>query len=284
MRSDVTERVLDSHLHLWDPDVLTYDWLGDGPLARRFGPAELAAALEAGPVVRERSFVFVQADAAPDEALAEVDWVAGLAAEVGVRGIVAHAPLELGAGVTGALDALRERDLVVGVRRLLQSEPLGFALEPAFLDGARALAERGLVFDACVVASQLPDVVGLADAVPELSIVLDHVGKPPIGDAGIDPAWHAALLELAARPNVTAKLSGLPAEAGSGWGSADVLPTLDAAAEAFGFGRLMFGGDWPVSGPYGTWLETVIAWLDARADAAAADAVLWGTAARVYGV
>jgi L-fuconolactonase len=135
-----------------------------------------------------------------------------------------------------------------------------------------------------VRAEQLPDVVALADAVPGLSIVLDHLGKPPIGGAVLDPAWLAALRDLASRPNVTAKLSGLPAEVGPGWQADDVLPVLDSAADAFGLDRLMFGGDWPVSRPYLQWQTAVTAWLARVADDAAADAVLWSTAERVYRV
>jgi L-fuconolactonase len=276
----VTRRILDSHLHLWDPEVLTYGWLS-GDLARRHGPDELDAALAEAPAAPERGFVFVQADPIPEQALAEVEWVAGLVDRVPLLGIVAHAPLEAGSDVMPALDALEQQPLVVGVRRLLQSERRGFALEPGFLDGARALADRSLVFDACVRAPQLPDVVALADAVPGLTIVLDHLGKPPVG-ADVDAGWRATMHDLAARPNVTAKVSGLPAEAGDGWRDEDVLPYLDVAAEAFGLDRLMFGGDWPVSQPYGRWQATVGGWLSSVADDAAADAVLWRTAERVY--
>jgi L-fuconolactonase len=278
-------RVLDSHLHVWDPAVLRYEWL-DGPLRRRFAADELAQAIAAGPDADDRAFVFMQADAAPADSLAEVDWVTGFSDRISVRGIVARASLERGDAVQDELDALRERPLVVGIRRLLQDEHPGFAATPAFLAGARRVAHEGLTFDACLRWPQLPELIALADAVPGLPIVLDHLGKPPIGtpDAPGDPAataWPAQVQALAERPGTWCKLSGLPAESPAGWTAEQVTPFLDVALDAFGPDRLLFGGDWPVSTPYGRWLATVTEWLEDRVGASA-DAVLWSNAERAY--
>jgi L-fuconolactonase len=274
--------VLDSHLHLWDPAVLDYDWLA-GDLRRRFGPGELAAATRSDEEGTTWGFVAVQAECAPEQSLAEVDWISGLAAEAGVRGIVARAALEQGSAVRDDLAALASRPLVRGVRRLLQDEPAGFARQPAFVAGAREVARAGLVFDACVRAPQLDDVVALADAVPELAIVLDHLGKPQVGSPAVPgrvdgAGWAAALRSLAERPNVVVKLSGLPAESAGDWSPAQLDPFLEVALDAFGPTRLMFGTDWPVSrGP--------LAWRDYVADrvgAGAVDDVFRRTAERVY--
>ena len=278
-------RVVDGHLHLWNPEVLTYDWL-EGPLLRSFGPEELDLALQDAPD-DDFGFVFVQAECAPEQSVAEVDWVASLAAHVPLRGIVARAPLEDPAATDAHLEAFGTRPLVVGVRRLLQSEPDGFAAQPGFRHAARAVASAGLSFDACVRWTQLADVVELADAVPELTIVLDHLGKPPVGSADdAAPAdgtpWAAELRRLARRHNVVCKLSGLPAESEGEWTSAQLRPFLDVALDAFGPHRLLFGGDWPVSGPYGRWVDTVASWLDDRVGARARDAVLAENAERVY--
>jgi L-fuconolactonase len=278
-------RVVDAHLHLWDPAVLSYDWL-EGPLLRSFGPAELDAALAEAPDA-EYGFVFVQAECAPEQSLAEVDWVAALAGRVGVRGIVARAPLEDPHATREHLAAYADRPLVVGVRRLLQSEPAGFSATPGFRESARAVASAGFTFDACVRWTQLPDVVELADAVPELTIVLDHLGKPDVGSAEAPgPAegtpWAESLRDLARRPHVVCKLSGLPAEAQGAWTAAQLRPFLDVALDAFGPGRLLFGSDWPVSGPYGRWAETVTTWLDERAGEHGRHSVLAGNAERVY--
>ncbi|GGO67161.1 hypothetical protein GCM10010910_28310 [Microbacterium nanhaiense] len=112
-----TGPVLDSHVHVWDPAILDYAWLS-GDLDRRDGPAEFAADDGGESVDR----VFVQADCAPEQSLAEADWVTTLAEEARIVGIVAAAPLEAGASVVSDVRALAERGLVIGVRRLLQGE------------------------------------------------------------------------------------------------------------------------------------------------------------------
>jgi L-fuconolactonase len=314
-------RILDSHLHLWDPARLSYDWL-EGRLRGLHGPEQFAAAVADAPPAADRAFVFVQAECAPEQSLDEVDWVTMLADTVGIRGIVARAALERGDGVRADLDALRARPLVVGVRRLLQDEADGFATSTEFIAGARAVAEAGLVFDACVRHRQLTQVVALADAVPELPLVLDHLGKPEVGTAAAPAtpgtAWRHDLRELARRPQVVCKLSGLPAESparrsdvqrsstqrsstqrsstqrsstqwsstqwsAARWSAAQFEPFLDVALEAFGPDRLLVGGDWPVSEPYGAWMSCVSAWAS-RLSAEEADAVLWANAVRVYGL
>lgn len=272
-------RVLDSHLHLWDPGRLDYPWL-TGSLLGRFGPAELRAATAQAQRAEPAGFVFVQAECRPEQALAEVAWVAAQAPTANVVGIVGRLAMERGDGVRDDLAALQQEPLVVGVRRLLQDEPAGSAATPPFLAAARAVADAGLAFDACVRADQLPEVTALADAAPDLTIVLDHLGKPPPGPR-LDPRWREDLSALAERPGVVCKLSGLPAESPGPWSAATVEPLLDAALEAFGPDRLLFGGDWPVSGPWGRWADAVVDWA-ARLAPDERSAVLSGTAERVY--
>lgn len=275
--------VLDSHLHLWDPAVLDYPWL-DGALNRRYATGELRAVAEPG-----ETAVFVQAGCMDEQYVDEVRWVMATADAAGVVGIVAGARLDRGAETTAYLRALAEYDLVVGVRHLLQEEPVGFARTSAFLAGAQAVAERGWTFDACVRAHQLGDVAALAASVPDLRIVLDHLGKPAVGTGIPDAAWLDDIAAVARHPQVFCKISGLPAEAGGDWTAAQLVPFLDAALDAFGAERLMWGSDWPVSAiaadGYDPSART--AWIDAVADWAADrgidhDALFGGTAAAFY--
>ena len=273
-------RILDSHVHLWDPAVLHYDWL-DGRLLRRFGPDERKDAL-ASAVDAQRACIFVQAECVPDDSLAEVDWVSGLAADMGVRGIVARLAMEDGDHVVPRLFELRERWLVVGVRRLIQDESPGFATSDAFLAAARAVADAGYTFDACVRHTQLAEIARLADAVPRLRIVLDHLGKPAVAAAPSE-SWLTDLHAVAERPQVVCKLSGLPAETSGAWTPERFTPFLDAALDAFGPQRLLFGGDWPVSFPYADWEACVLRWVTASAPEHVDD-IMWGNAVRTYGV
>lgn len=296
-------RVLDSHLHLWDPEVLTYTWL-EGPMAYRFADLELEHA-RLGLAEPERS-VFVQAETIEDDFLAEVDWVAGLAPALGIVGIVAGVRLDRGTDTVAHLEGLLAEPLVVGVRHNLQGEPDGLAVSAAFVTGAREVAARDLSFDVCVRESQLPDIARLAGAIPELRLVLDHLGKPAVGTAASPLApsaeWARDLTELARHANAFCKLSGLPGEAGGDWSAEQLEPFLDVAADAFGVERLMWGSDWPVSviGPAedgdphapedgsatyqatarSRWADTVIAWAQSRGHDL--DALLWRNAEHFY--
>ncbi|WP_136054294.1 amidohydrolase family protein [Microbacterium sp. K24] len=297
-------RVIDSHLHLWDPDVLEYTWL-EGPYDARFAEAEIERDRLGG--VAEEKAVFVQAETAEDRFLDEVRWVSELAARVGVLAIVAGVRLDRGVDTITHLDELAAHPLVVGVRHNLQNEEDGLAVSTAFVTGAREVAARGWTFDACVRSTQLPDVARLAGAIPELRMVLDHLGKPEVGtaDAPRTPSveWVRDLDELARHPQVFCKLSGLPAEASGNWSREQLEPFLDVAADAFGVERLMWGSDWPVSviGPaeHGDphapadgsatyqptartrWLDVIVAWAEARGHDL--DAILWANAESFYG-
>lgn len=285
-------RVVDTHLHMWDPWELEYEWL-EGHLRWRF--AELEIAEEELPGVSEEVSIFVQAETVERRFLDEVAWVDDLADAAGVVAIVAGARLDRGDATVEHLERLAAHERVVGVRHLLQGEPAGTAGSAAFLDGARLLAERGWTFDACVRAEQMSDVIALAAAVPDLFLVLDHLGKPAIGtaDSPQRPAaeWLRDLHGLAAHPRAHLKLSGLPAETGGDWTDAQVIPFLDAGLEAFGPERLMWGSDWPVSsvttagyapGSRARWFRTVADWAGARG--VDPDALFWSNALRFYGI
>ncbi|GGM60964.1 amidohydrolase family protein [Microbacterium saperdae] len=296
-------RVLDSHLHLWDPELLEYDWL-EGPLAFRFADTELEhARLEHA--TTEKS-VFVQAETVEDRFLDEVRWVTTMAEPLGIVGIVAGARLDRGSDTVAHLDGLAAEPLVVGVRHNLQGEPDGLAVSAAFVTGARDVAQRGWSFDACVRADQLPEIARLAGAIPELRMVLDHLGKPAVGTAAEPLAptseWVRDLDELARHPEVFCKLSGLPGEAAGDWDAGQLVPFLDAAADAFGPERLMWGSDWPVSviGPAeegdphapadgsptyqytarSRWADAVAAWAADRGHGV--DAIMWANAESFY--
>jgi L-fuconolactonase len=274
--------ILDAHVHFWDPGSRRYPWLDEHPsLLRRFGPDDYDSG--AHPV---SGMIFVQADCEADEALGEARWVAGLAAvDPRVVGIVAYAPVHLGAGARMALAAAAAQPQVVGVRRLLQDEPSPLLRDPALAEGVGLLADHGLPFDLCVRHHQLRAASALVAACPDVTFVLDHLGKPPVA-AGEIASWRDDLARLATSGSVFCKLSGLTTEAAPDWRREDVRPYLDVALDLFGPQRCMLGSDWPVS----TLATTVEAWFDLVLDAVAGlsraerEALRHGTACSVYDV
>ncbi len=258
------KRLIDSHIHFWQPAHLRYEWLESVPTINRpYEPADLAKAAEGLPLV---GIVFVQADCVAADGLHEVAWVSELAqAEPRIQGIVAFAPLEQGETAVTHLSQLRQYPLVKGVRRLLQDEPATFATTPDFVRGVQMLADYDLSFDLCIRHHQLEAVIALVEQSPQVRFVLDHLGKPGIKGRLMEP-WATQLAQLAAYPNVSCKLSGLVTEAGwQHWTAADLQPYIDHALAVFGPERLLFGGDWPVSElatEYGRWVHTAVTALN----------------------
>jgi L-fuconolactonase len=278
---------VDSHVHFWDTSRIPYPWLAEVPaIAGAHTPIELAN--EVGGRM-PKSVVFVEADADPTQGLAEVRWVEDLAARharlITIGAVVAFAPVDQGVDTEVALDALRARPLVRGIRHLIQGQAdPRFCLSPAFVAGVQSVGARGLSFDLCVRHHQLPAVTELVRLCPETSFILDHAAKPDIRGGRLDP-WRAHIAELARLPNVACKLSGLVTEADpAAWTPAQLRPAFDHLMSTFGAGRLLFGSDWPVvklAASYQRWLETALAFVEPLA-AAEREAILCENARRVY--
>ncbi|WP_286402235.1 amidohydrolase family protein [Pseudarthrobacter defluvii] len=251
-------QVVDSHVHVWDPDVLDYAWLADtSGLNRPFLPRDLPHTPE-----NTRAAVFVQANCRDDQALKEVDWVSGLRTVwPQLAGIVAFAPISKGDAVEQDLDQLLERPLVRGVRQLFQDRDESFMLHQDTLAGARRVAASGLVFDACIRSGQMAPLAEFARRVPGLVIVLDHMGKPHIASGELT-AWRNGMQELARCGNVAVKISGAGAEADPDRAlSPQALPFIQETLDLFGADRCMVGSDFPVSltrpDAYLDWITTV---------------------------
>lgn len=275
--------MIDSHLHFWNPEHLTYDWLQYVPaISGRMGPEEFTG------VADLEGAIFVQADC--EEALEEVDWVNSL--NFPILGIVAYAPLEL--GDTPHIQALKAKQKVVGIRRNAQNEPDGFMTSEGHIAGLIAAARAGFSLDMCIRARQLPELhqalARLLEAVPEARIVLDHLGKPDIKTHGTDISgddWTNEIKTLSDLPNVFCKLSGLPTEADwDHWTPEQLRPWLDHALNLFGPSRCLFGGDWPVvnlAGGYSRW-QAVVTSAVSHLPADLQTEVWSGTARTVYQV
>lgn len=275
--------IIDSHVHFWDTGHLSYPWLLDVPdLYRAFLPDDLPQS-DVG--WQMEKLVFVQADCEPQQGLAEAQWVAGLPDDR-IAGIVGFAALEKGDAVRADLAALAAVPKVKGVRRLIQSEPLGFCTQAAFIAGVQALADFDLSFDICVLHHQLPDVLALVRQCPNVRFVLDHCGKPDVKNGQL-AAWDEHITALAGFDNVYCKLSGLVTEADhANWTLEHLQPFALFVLEAFGPGRVLYGGDWPVltlAADYPRWLRTAFN-LTAHLTQAEQDLVFRANVQEFYGL
>jgi L-fuconolactonase len=232
---------MDAHQHFWNYDAAQYAWIDSSmaELRRDFLPEELAALMNADGV---DATIAVQAR----QDAAETAWLLDLAAQHPfIRGVVGWVDLQA-ADAESRLEQLAATPRLLGVRHVVQAEPDGFLHGHAFRQGVAAVGRCGLVYDILIYARQLPEAIRFAADFPDQRFVLDHLGKPDIRGNGLDE-WRRRLQEMAELPHVWCKLSGLVTEADwRAWTPEQLRPYLDAALDAFGPSRLMFGSDWPV--------------------------------------
>ena len=276
--------IIDSHVHLYDVDRLQYGWLANQPLLNL--PHLLPEFEAAVAPFTVDGLVFAEVAVDPGLHVEEARFAQSLAdQDKRVLGLVAHAPVELGAAVDAELDALSAFPALRGIRRLIETEAdPSISLEPDFIEGVRRVGRRGLSFDLCVKHWALTFAVELARRCPDVVFVLDHLGKPGIRQ-GLQEPWRRQISELAAMPNVQCKVSGVLREAAAAQRTiADIAPYLDHAAACFGFDRLMYGSDWPVSKlthAYPDWVTLLDTW-SASCSADEREALFRRTAIRTY--
>ncbi|MFD9984532.1 amidohydrolase family protein [Streptomyces massasporeus] len=275
--------VVDAHHHVWDLSVRDQGWITGpelAPLRRDFTMKDLASEARAAGVART---VLVQTVTVPEET---PEFLALAAEHDLIAGVVGWTDLTR-PGIADELARLRALPggpYLKGIRHQVQGEPdPEWLLRPDVQRGLAAVADAGLVYDLVVLPHQLPACVRAATALPGLTFVLDHLGKPPIASGALEP-WATGLRALAALPNTVAKLSGLLTEADpASWTVEDLRPYAEVALEAFGPGRLMYGSDWPVStlgAAYGDTLDLTRRLTDLHDH----PQILATTATRVYGL
>jgi len=236
--------VIDAHHHVWDLAVRDQPWIAGTMAAIRrtftlddLRPSARAAGVEATVLVQTVT-----------DAAETPEMLALAAGDPLVAGVVGWSDLTSPAiaDELARLAGLPGGGFLVGIRHQVQSEPdPEWLRRPDVIRGLRAVAAAGLCYDLVVLPHQIRAASYAAAAVPGLTLVLDHAGKPRIAQGSLGD-WTGAVRELAAWPNTACKLSGLVTEAPPGAGSPVFAPVADVVLDAFGASRVMFGSDWPV--------------------------------------
>jgi L-fuconolactonase len=265
--------VIDAHHHFWRVAAQEQPWRDDrhGAIARDYTPEDLAVELAAAGVDQT---ILIQSVDEP----AENDRLLRYAQEPFVAGVVGWLPLKDPAAARA--EWKRAGESFSGVRCLVGRDRLDWLDAELF----RELAAAGVSWDVVPVTSEQTEaVIRLADAVPDLRIVVDHLGRPPIDSDGWEP-WATQLRQLSAQPNVAVKVSlgidlltALPS-----W--PDHLDRYVAwVADCFGADRMMLASNWPVVLLKASYQE---AWSALRSTVERVvddpTAVLGGTAAHFY--
>lgn len=316
---DPDRRIVDAHHHLWDRGGSTYlagqllaDLTGSHHVVRSVFVECMADYDHERPEhlwpVGETEFVRRQATAT-EEATGDGGPTIGA--------IVGHADMMLGEAAEEVLAAHVDAGggLFRGIRHATSwhasdqireghSRPFEqMMLTPQFQAGVRTLAAMDLSFDAWLFHTQLDDLCALADAVPEATIVLDHLGGP----LGIGPYahdrdavradWRDGIAEVARRDNVVVKIGGIGMEMyyGMGWHERPAPPGSEEVAaywsddvryciDTFGPDRSIAESNFPVdrsSLPYAVLWNALQIIADGYSDAEQ-DRIFSGTATQVY--
>ncbi len=232
---------VDSHQHFWDIDRLEYPWMpeGDNVLRRSYLPEYLAPHLERAGISKT---VVVQAQMT----MAEAGLLFDLAENTdSIAGVVAWVDLT-DANVGATLDRLLDNPKFVGVRHQVHDEPdERWLLRDDVVRGLRELAQRELAYDLLLRPPHLKHIPELADRVPDLRMVVDHIAKPEIADGRMEP-WAEDIARVAEIPGMHCKVSGMATEANPTTWQAEIVPYVAHIIECFGYDRLMWGSDWPV--------------------------------------
>ncbi len=244
--------IIDTHLHIWDHDRLTYSAFHGHPIFEKSFHVEDYRKACGDVDVEAMVFLECYADFTPDggQYIEEIEFVEEEAArDPRIRGIVPMAPLEWGKRVEPMIAEMVERfPKVKGIRRIVEfdDDPRALTLSDAFIEGVNLLAKYGLHFEINVNHTQMDIVREFVRHVPDVPLILDHCGKPGIAEGAIEQ-YRADVADLARHPNFWIKLSDLPVEADHDtWKEADLRPYIDATLDAFGPGRTIFANDWPV--------------------------------------
>ena len=253
--------IIDTHQHLWDFTKFQPPWLKSEPkLNHSMGLAEYAKATAGLNVIKT---VYMEVDVALKQQLAEARYVEALCA--GHQTVMAAAVVSCRPALPGFADYVKKfakSPYIKGVRQVLQvpDAPRGLCLQPTYVKNIQLLGELGLSFDICIRPTELSDAAKLVDKCPKTRFVLDHCGNGMAANPN-QTQWAKDIKELAKRPNIVCKVSGIIKTVKPGTSAIKALtPVVLPTIEAFGIDRVMFGGDWPVcnlTSSFRGWVETL---------------------------
>ncbi|MBK6936877.1 MAG: amidohydrolase family protein [Chitinophagaceae bacterium] len=242
------QRIIDTHIHIWDFSRADYPWLkGDTSILNRtYSISEIE---EERKIAGVTDGVMVQASCNLDdtrmmlEVASQNEWL---------HGVVCWLPLM----DTKETERLLEEEFLlnpyfVGMRHLIHDEPdTKWLLQPAVIESLKLLAKHNKPYDVVGVKPEhIETVLNVAELVPDLRMVFDHLNAPPIPAKERFGKWGELMKVAAQNKNFYAKLSGLGTASGNfeGRTAEDIKPYVAYTLEHFGVGRCFCGGDWPVS-------------------------------------
>jgi L-fuconolactonase len=249
--------IIDTHIHVWNFDKAEYEWLKNDTsiLNRTYHIEEIEEERKALGIT---GGVLVQATNHTED----TEWMLEVADNTSwVKGVVGWLPL-MNPDATARLleDNYLKNNYYKGIRHLIHDEPnADWLLQDTVIESLKILATNNLPFDVVgVLPAHIETVLVVANKVPELKMIFDHLNQPPIATKEKFGAWGDLIKEAAANKNFYAKISGLGTTTKNfpGWTGEDIKPYVAFALEQFSADRCLCGGDWPVSFLAGSYTKT----------------------------
>ena len=277
---------IDSHHHVWDLSVREQGWMvGEAlnPIKKNFSINDLRQAITGCGIDKT---VVVQTVTNYDETpelleLADTDDL--------VAGVVGFLKIDADDAIThlDSYQSLRGFKYLVGIRDIAHDyEDVKYLSKPQVVKNVQELGRRGLVYDLLTKTPHMRAAIDLVKACPNTKFVLDHISKPYIAKADMQP-WADQITELASFENVVVKVSGLFTEADwKNWKKEDFWPYLEHITKSFTPNRMMFGSDWPVCLLAATYKQSIdlVEEFTSKFSESEKNAFWAGTAKKAYGL
>jgi len=253
----MSPKITDTHIHIWDLNKAEYDWLKNDTsiLHRNYAVEELETERQQAGI---HAGILVQAAGNKED----TEGMLRAASQTGwIKGVVGWLPL-LNPEATGRAlaDDYALNPYFKGVRHQVHDEPdTRWLLQAPVIESLEILAAHGLPYDMVgVIPAHIETALQVAERVPGLRWVFDHLNQPPIAAKERFGRWGSLMKAAAQHPQCYVKISGLGTASGNpaGWTADDLQPYVEFALQHFGADRCMCGGDWPVSLLAGTYAST----------------------------
>jgi L-fuconolactonase len=249
--------LVDTHIHVWDFEKAKYPWLEGNTsiLNRTWKIEELESERKKAGVT---TGILVQASGNFED----TDWMMAVAEQTDwISAVVGWLPLTDPAATQKALEEkYLKQKYFKGVRHLIHDEPnADWLLQDTVIESLKILAAHNIPYDVVgVLTNHIETALRVAEKIPGLRMVFDHLNQPPIATNEKFGKWGELIKEAAGNKNFYAKISGLGTTSGKGkeWSADDVKPYVEFVAQHFSTDRCFCGGDWPVSELAGSYLRT----------------------------
>ena len=237
--------IFDTHHHLWDLSLRSYDWISELPeyesikINRNFLINDLDVLADENNVT---GTICVQAHQSEEEAL----WLLEIAKNSNlIKGVVCWIDLK-NSNIGFSLDKYQKYNKFCGIRHVWHDEKNeDWIMDPKVITGLKTLSERQINFDFLVRPNHLKYIFEVYEKLPKLNGVIDHIAKPKIKENIFEP-WAENISELSKIDSLNCKISGMVEEMNESQEISILKNYTDHVIESFGHDKVMYGSNWPV--------------------------------------